>query len=299
MLVSVIIPSYNHQHYVSQTITSVLDQTWPEIDLIVIDDASSDNSSSVIRKIFDKRGGFRFIHRKKNMGLISSLNQGLKMAKGKYFCELASDDFLPLDSIEKRIRFFMTHHNNVAIFADAVLVKDNMLTDSLLLDDKRRCLFKQPDPLPYLLKGVLPIFSTGMFQTEILKEIGGFDPIYQCYEDLEMPILLCSVGKVGYMDEPVLCRRHHAMNTSSITATIRTDKVLCYEKLLCNSDMAPYTPLIRYQLRRSYLALGRHLCRNRGGSDYERRLFQNAWPYALKDIRLLWHLLKWGRKQNR
>ena len=298
MLVSVIIPSYNHQHYVSQAIISVLDQTWPGIDLIVIDDASSDNSSSVIRKIFDKRGGFRFINREKNMGLISSLNQGLKMAKGKYFCELASDDFLLPDSIEKRIRFFTAHHNNVAIFADAVLVKDNMVTDSMLLDDKRRCLFKQPDPLPFLLKGVLPIFSTGMFRTEILKKIGGFDPIYQCYEDLEMPILLCSVGKIGCMDEPVLCRREHAFNTSSITATIRTDKILCYEKLLCNPDLVPYTSLIRYQLRRSYLALGRHLSSTRGGSDYERRLFQNAWPYALKDIRLLWHFLKWGREQN-
>ena len=299
MLVSVIIPSYNHQHYISQAITSVLDQTWPEIDLIVIDDASSDNSAGVIRKIFDERGGFRFIHQEKNIGLISSLNQGLKMAKGKYFCELASDDFLPPDSIEKRIRFFTANHNNVAIFADAILVKNNMLTDSLLLDDKRRCLFRQPDPIPSLLKGVLPIFSTGMFRTEIIKEIGGFDPIYQCYEDLEMPILLCLVGKVGYMDQPVLCRREHAFNTSSITATIRTDKIHCYEKLLRNPDLAPYASLIRYQLRRSYLALGRHLCKNKRGSDYERRLFQNAWPYVLKDIRLLWHLLKWGRKQNR
>jgi alpha-1,3-rhamnosyltransferase len=298
MIVSVIIPSYNHQQYVAQAITSVLDQTWPEIDLIVVDDASTDDSAGVINRILAERGGFRFIRRQQNRGLISSLNLGLEMAKGQYFCELASDDFLTRDSIEKRVLFFADHQDHVAIFADALRVNGDRETDSRVLDDKRRCLFSQFDPLPSMLQGVLPIFATGMFRTEILRKIGGFDPQYKCYEDLEMPVLLTLAGKVGFLDEPVLCRREHATNVSSTTSTIRTDKILCYEKLSCNPDLVSYASIIRYQLRRSYLALGRHLTLNGGGDAYKRRIFQNAWGYALQDIRLLWHLLKWGRKQN-
>ncbi|MBU0966617.1 MAG: glycosyltransferase [Proteobacteria bacterium] len=299
MIVSVIIPSYNHQQYIAQAITSVLGQTWPEIDLIVIDDASTDDSAGVINRILAERGGFRFVRRQQNRGLISSLNQGLEMAKGQYFCELASDDFLPHDSIEKRARFFADHQGHVALFADAFRVEGDMETGTRVLeDDKRRCLFRQSDPLPSMLQGVLPIFATGMFRTEILRKIGGFDPQYKCYEDLEMPVLLTLAGKVGFLDEPVLCRREHATNVSSTTATIRTDKILCYEKLSRNPDLATYTSLIRYQLRRSYLALGRHLTAHGGGNVYERGIFQNAWGHALRDFRLLWHLLKWGRKQN-
>ncbi len=299
MLVSIIIPSYNHQHYITQSITSVLEQTWPEIDLIVIDDASTDDSAAVINRIHAERGGgFRFIRRKQNRGLISSLNEGLAIADGQYFCELASDDFLIRDSIEKRVRFFTNHQEHVALFADAFRVKGETETGSCVLDDKRRALFRQPDPLPSILQGILPIFSTGMFRTETLRKIGGFDPQYRCYEDLEMPVLLWLAGKVGFLDEPVLFRREHATNVSSTTSTIRTDKILCYEKLSRNPDLAAYASLIRYQLRRAYLALGRHLSDHGGGNAYERRIFQNAWGYALQDVRLLWHLLKWGRKQN-
>jgi alpha-1,3-rhamnosyltransferase len=88
MIVSVIMPSYNHQQYVAPAVTSVLDKTWPEIDLIVIDDASTDDSVKVINRILAERCGFRFIHRQQNRGLISSLNQGLEIATGQYFCEL-------------------------------------------------------------------------------------------------------------------------------------------------------------------------------------------------------------------
>ncbi len=298
MIVSVIIPSYNHQHFITQAITSVLDQTWPEIDLIVIDDASTDNSAEIIEKILAERGGFRFVKRQQNKGLISSLNQGLAMAHGVYFCELASDDYLPLDSIENRVLFFKALHDHVAVFADAFRVEGDRETDVRVLDGKRRQLFLQPEPLHLILKGILPIFSTGMFRTKTLRKIGGFDTQYRCYEDLEMPVSLCLEGKVGFLDKPILFRREHATNVSSTTSTVRTDKILCYEKLLRNPDLAAYVSLIRYQLRRSYLSLGRHLSGHGGGSDYERNILQNGWRYALRDVRLLWHLLKWGRKQD-
>ena len=299
MLVSIIIPSYNHRSYVAQAITSVLDQTWPEVDLIVIDDASSDGSAQVINTILAERGGFRFIQRRQNKGLISSLNEGLAMAKGDYFCELASDDFLPPDSISDRVRFLAAHEDHVALFADAFLVNGETKTDRWILDEKRRSMFEQPDPLPLILQGVLPIFATGMFRTDILRKIGGFDPRYRCYEDLEMPVLLCLAGKVCFLDKPVLCRREHGANVSSTTAAIRTDKILCYEKLLRHPELGSYRTLIRYRLRRSYLALGRHLSGNGGGNPYERRILQNGWPYVWQDLRLLWHFLKWGRNDIR
>ncbi len=294
MKVTVIIPSYNHENYVAQAINSVLDQTWAELDLLVIDDGSRDNSVAVIKKIRETRGGFRFIHDQGNKGLINSLNIGLALAQGDYFCELASDDFLPPDSIEKRCRFLMADPELVAIFADAFRVYGDKITSERLLDDKRRAMFgSEADPVALMISGVLPVFSTGMFRVETVRGLGGFSSSYKCYEDLEMPILLYLNGKTGYLDEPVIFRREHETNTSSTTSTIRIDKIVCYRRLLENPALAEYRNLLRYNLRRAYLALGRHLSKNNGGSHEELRIFQDGWGHVFRDVRLLYHLVKW------
>lgn len=297
MKVTVVIPSYNHASYVAQAIHSVLDQTWNDIDLIVVDDCSVDDSVTVIYSILKERGGFRFIANKKNAGLMNSLNTGLYLAEGEFFCELASDDFLPLSSLEKRIGFFKEHLGYVAVYTDGISVSESHIKNSAsLYDDKRRSLFQKDDPIPLMLDDVLPVFATGLFRTDILKKLGGFDTDFRCYEDLEMPLLLCRSGKVGFLDDKVFCRREHETNTSSITSSIRSDKIICYDKILSNPLFEKYKRKIHKQLRRSYLALGRYLSRSGGGTVYERDLFKKGWSYAYQDIRLLYHLMKWGRK---
>lgn len=298
MQVTVIIPSYNHENYVAQAINSVLDQSWPDVDLIVIDDGSTDGSVAIIKKIHKKRGGFRFIHGHANQGLINSLNMGLELAHGEYFCELASDDFLPPDSIEKRCRFLMADQKLVAIFADALRVYGDKITSQRLLDDKRRTMFvREDDPVDLMISGVLPVFSTGMFRVETVRNLGGFSSSYKCYEDLEMPILLYLNGDIGYLDEPVIFRREHETNTSAITSTIRIDKINCYRSMLANPDLRLYKTRLGRQLRRSYLALARHISKNNGGSNEELRILEQGWPYARYDIRLFYHLFKWKLKK--
>ena len=82
-LVSVVVPCYNHEKYVKETIESIVNQTYKNIELIVIDDGSKDNSVKVIQELADKYG-FTFIHRP-NKGLSATLNEGIRLSKGKYF----------------------------------------------------------------------------------------------------------------------------------------------------------------------------------------------------------------------
>lgn len=289
--VSVVIPSYNHHRYVIQAIESVLAQTWSQVDLIVIDDGSSDGSAELIQTFWEERGGFTYL-RRENRGLIQTLNQGLELAKGQYFCELASDDYLPVDSLEKRATFLNNHQDCVAVFADGYMVWDERETSDRFLDEKRRRLFDQKDPIPDLLRGTLPVFATGLFLTSSLREVGGFDcESFRYYEDLEMPVRLCQKGKVGFLDEPVFFRRDHETNTSRVTRHIRAEKVRCYEKLFRDPSLAAYRKLIRCRLRRHYLSLGRYL-RHEQGTEQEKTLFRGAWNFVWRDPRLLWYLYK-------
>ena len=296
MLVSVVIPSYNHKDYVLQTIESVLSQSWPNIDLIVIDDGSRDGSPEVIRKFHEVRGGFRFIARE-NRGLLKTLNEGLGLARGELFCELASDDYLPVGSVEQRVNYLQEHPECVAVFGDGYRVENEVLTDQRFIDERRRRLFSSKDPIADMLVGALPVFSTGLIRRQVLLAIGGFDDItFRYYEDLDTPVLLSLQGGLGFVDAPLICRRQHETNISSSTSHIRVEKVLCYRKLLSEPRMGAYRSLLKRQMRRSLLALGRHLSRVGGGTPREREVFRQGWAYAFPDLRLCWYLIRWGKR---
>jgi alpha-1,3-rhamnosyltransferase len=295
MLVSVVIPSYNHRQYVVQAIESVLDQNWPQIDLIVIDDGSRDGSPEAIQKLLDARGGFRFVARE-NRGLLKTLNEGLSLAQGELFCELASDDYFPPDSLEKRVRFLLEHPECIAVFGDGFRVVNDVVAGTSLLDERRRQVLSAPDPIPGMLEGELPVFSTGLVRHNALIAMGGFDDqTFRYYEDLDTPILLAMQGRLGFIDTQVICRRQHETNVSSSTSHVRVEKVLCYRKLLDVPRLAPYRSLLKRRLRRSLLALGRHLNSAHGGSEKECGALRLGWPFVWQDFRLLWYLIKWGR----
>lgn len=295
MLISVVIPSYNHKQYVLRAIESVLEQTWKDVEIIVIDDGSTDGSVEAIQEFLDVRGGFRFVARE-NRGLVNTLNEGLSLAHGELFCELASDDYFPVDSLEKRTRFLVEHPECVAVFGDGVVIRDERPTGERVVNAKRQVAFSSKDPIPQMLQGALPVFSTGLIWTKVLREAGGFDQNnFRYYEDLDTPVRLIMSGRLGYLDEVVICRRLHGSNVSSSTAHIRTEKVFFYSKLLSDPAFELYYPMLRNRLRRSYLALGRHLDKNRGGTQMEREVFRRGWPLAWQDPRLFWYLLRWGR----
>lgn len=293
MSVSVVIPSYNHRDYVIQAIESVLAQEGVvDLDLIVIDDGSKDGSSEIIREFHRKRGGFRLIARE-NQGLIRTLNEGLRLARGEYFCELASDDYFPHESLRLRSDYLRSHPECVAVFADGVMVHGTSRTSERLLDPKRRRMLVEDDPIPAMLNGHLPVFSAGLFRTEALRLAGGFDEeTFRFYEDLDTPIRLARLGRFGFIDAPLICRRHHDSNVSTTTQHIRIEKVLCYRKLLDDLSFVSYRPIIKRRLVREYIKLGRYLNKKRNCTQADKNVFRSGLRLAGFNPKFLWHFVR-------
>lgn len=296
MKVSVIIPCYNHESYVVQAINSVLSQDWPEIELIVIDDGSSDNSVRVIQELLDENGGFSFIHRA-NKGIVRTLNEGLALATGQLICLCASDDYFLPGSIRKRAEFLVKNFDNVAVFSNAEsFCSETGDIIGSLMDDKRREIFQATDPIPYFIRGLnLPI-HTLMSRREVFLKIGGFDTRYHVCEDLDVQLLHFLEGKVGYLEEVVYRYRKHDSNIShNIKQKARLDMILLYKKYLEEvPKLKPYRPLLMHYLRRQYLRMGRYLTETSGGTLDEKLVFRGGWRFAWRDPRLLWHLIRWG-----
>ncbi|WP_303721353.1 glycosyltransferase family 2 protein [Malonomonas rubra] len=287
MLVSIVIPSYNHRQYVVQAIESVLDQDWPEIDLIVIDDGSKDGSPEVISELLERRGGFRFVSRE-NCGLIKTLNQGLSMARGDFFCELASDDYLPVDSISIRAKAIANDPTSIAVYANGHLVFDNEVIENGLINDKQRQMFASEDPVAWMIRGVLPVFSSGLYRIDAIRDIGGFDEnTYKYYEDLEIPVRLCGLGHVKFMDKPVIYRREHDSNISKTTNHVRLEKVRCLDKLLSDEEFIHHKDDLVKLLAHEYFKYGKSLLRQRIVTNDDYDTFWKSKHYFRTDIRLV------------
>lgn len=292
-IVSVVIPSYNHEVYVLKAVESVLQQDWPHIDLIVIDDGSTDTSPKLLSDFHKERGGFRLILNG-NKGLIKTLNEGLHLAKGEFFCLLASDDYLLPGSLSNRAAFLSENLTCVGVFGDALRLQGDNLSDERVMNAKRRLLFDMQDPIPEFIGGVNWPIHTLMARTEIFKDVGGFDERYRSCEDLDPQLRLYLAGPVKFIDTPVYVIRQHLTNTTRLNPNVaRFDKILLYHKYLEEiKQLAPYKRLIHHQLRRQYLLLGRYLDKTHRPDAAEKEIFKGAWQYSWQDIRLLWYLVK-------
>src|SRR5665647_2754849 len=98
-LVSVVMPSYNHEEFVSESIESVLGQDFDNLELIIVDDASTDSSRQIIQKYAEEDTRIRVILHEANRGIAKTLNDGTEAAKGKFIAIIASDDVWARDKL--------------------------------------------------------------------------------------------------------------------------------------------------------------------------------------------------------
>lgn len=120
-LVSVVIPVYNVEKYVEQCLDSVLRQTYRNIEIICVDDASTDNSLAILRKYADLDKRIRIIENVENLGVAFSRNVGFSQVKGKYIYYLDSDDYIELETIEKLYDYAEQYETECIYFNSKIL----------------------------------------------------------------------------------------------------------------------------------------------------------------------------------
>lgn len=122
-LISVIMPSYNHGKFIEKAINSVLSQTFDDFELIIIDDASNDNSREVIVELAEKDKRIRVVFHNKNLGIAKTFNEGIEMACGKYIAFIASDDKWKSDKLQKQVEILMKDEN-LAVWAEGLVIDE-------------------------------------------------------------------------------------------------------------------------------------------------------------------------------
>ncbi len=124
--ISIIVPVYNTSKYLDKCLNCLLNQTYDNLEIIVVEDCSTDNSREVLKK-YGKNQKIKIIYNKKNSGLSFSRNIGLKFATGEYIGYIDSDDYVELDYYEKLINSIIKNNSEIAICDMKVIYENNKM----------------------------------------------------------------------------------------------------------------------------------------------------------------------------
>ena len=124
-LVSVITPSYNSERFISQTIESVLNQTYQKWEMIIIDDVSPDNANAIIEEYIKEDTRIRLIKLEKNSGPAVARNRAIEEAKGRYIAFLDADDLWLPEKLEKQMAFMTKYNLDLTYSSYKLIDEDN------------------------------------------------------------------------------------------------------------------------------------------------------------------------------
>ena len=212
-LVTVICLCYNHGTFVIEALESVLNQTHHNVELIIADDYSTDNSVHVIENWLKQHPEVPFLVNKENLGNTKTFNRCFKIAKGDYIIDLAADDVLKPDCIDNQLRGFEdTIYENVGlIYGNAELMKEDgtFIADYFLTDLNKKRIKPQPTGDIYigLLNGNNNLCSiSALIKREILEKLNGFDENL-AYEDYDFWLRAARIYNFDYVDKILVQKR--------------------------------------------------------------------------------------------
>lgn len=210
--ISVILPVYNSQDYLREAIESVLKQTCSDFELIIINDGSTDNSSAIIESFSDSR--IVYINNSKNSGLISTLNEGLRRAKGKYIARMDADDISLPDRFHKQLEVLEKSDDVVLVSSDFYELKGTSLKLSVG--------FTGSDEIKAVLLFAPGIAHPTVMMRNIFKDNSiQYDSQFLHVEDYHLWTELAFLGDMVNLDRPLLKYRSHKLQVSAQFSSIQ------------------------------------------------------------------------------
>jgi glycosyltransferase involved in cell wall biosynthesis len=213
-VVSVVIATYNHGHYILEAINSILSQTYKDYEIIVVDDGSTDHTRIKLGQ-FNRLPNFRYIYQD-NQGKSVARNKGIKVAVGNYISFLDADDLYVQTKLEQQVEF-LDSHPEIGLVHSGYSKFDNDKNDLGYRDTSRFNGWVYPEIL--LEWSVLMATPCVMVRAEVLMDVGGFDERMLRAQDLDMWRRISMKFKLGVIPQPLSRIRVHPLNRSAYLIT--------------------------------------------------------------------------------
>lgn len=212
-LVTIICLCYNHEQFVVESLNSVLNQSYKNIELIIADDCSTDSSEKTIKNWLENYPDIQFISNETNLGNTKTFNKALKIAKGDYVIDLAADDVLLPNCVEKQIDTFLNSNQKklAIVYGNAEIISENKqhLRYYYEVNHEKKVLKKPAtgDIYSSILSQSSMICSVAsMVKREVLDELKGYDENL-AYEDLDLWIRTARNYNFEFIDSVLIQKR--------------------------------------------------------------------------------------------
>lgn len=277
--VSVIVPSYNHEDFIGESITSILNQTFQDFEILILDDSSIDKSLEIANKFTDKRISV-FVN-DENIGSSATMNKLIQLAKGEYIALLNSDDVWEPNKLEKQVEFMENNRQYGAVFSNAKIIdeegneftnKEHFYTSIFELSNRSRF-----EWLNYFFNiGNCLCHPSILIRRSVYEDIGLYNQLMSSLPDFEMWVRICLKYEIYVMSEKLVKFRilNNEKNASSYNPsnTIRCQfeykQILNHFLLLSNED---YEFVFKEKVEKHFILL---LSNNAIKSD---RKFMQSW----------------------
>ena len=284
--ISVILPCYNHECFVGEAVTSILGQSFQDLELIVVDDHSRDDSVEVLRAIVRNDSRLKLIVHDQNRGAARSRNDGLRVAQGEIvgFCD--ADDLWKPDKLERQVHLLRQHLDCDVTYCDSEIIDESGLPTGEL--------FSQQFPLPPLPSGELfELFCTRNFinMTTVLarREALGtrllFDESIKWVEDWWQWIRLSRHHRFVYEPAALASYRVHPASTGRTQkpGISRNRWKVCRRNLQTHQNMSPQLrSLVWYQMGLELCSMGKRA----RGCRFLLQAIRFSWLGGIKPLRL-------------
>lgn len=240
-LVSIVIPCYNHEQFVQDSIQSVINQTYNNIELIIIDDGSKDDSvvkiQEMIQSCEERFTRFEFRSRP-NKGLSGTLNEALAWCSGKYCSVIASDDQMLSEKTSFQVKYLEKNKEFSAVFGGVELIDENGLMIGIVRPSKRDLSFRN-----IILSNYTIMAPSQMIRMKAIKSLGTNPyPSHIKIEDWYMWLKLSETGVLKNVKETLVRYRVHDKNTMKNIKLINESRL---EVLECFSSSVFYERALR------------------------------------------------------
>jgi glycosyltransferase involved in cell wall biosynthesis len=240
--VSILVPIYNGSAFLSETLESLLSQTFRDFELLAINDGSTDNSSGIVRSFRDQR--IRLIE-KKNGGLCDALNAGIAEAKAPWVARCDQDDISFPERLERQVQVMKDRPKAIGLFAYTTKFGSKHRwsnADKVVMAPGEVKVFEP-------MKDGCLLGSTMFMQTAAIRSAGGFRQAYYPADDWDLELRLAQAGTVLVLREPVVAYRFHgSANTYRLFADMQEKRRWAEDSYLRRMESLPELTLDEFRL---------------------------------------------------
>lgn len=283
-LVSVIIPTYNRELSIGRAIESVLNQTYKNIEIIIVDDNSNDNTYDIVRQFCSKYDFIKYIKHKQNKGGSGARNTGSKEAKGEFLAFLDSDDEWINTKLEKNMNLFESDKEIAMVYSDMFLVDIETNQEkhhiSPVCEDKYHAILGQ---------NIIGSTSLVVIKKGAFEKVGGFKEGLPSCQDWYFYINVAKEYKIEKVNEPLLKYYVHSNSISGNLKNVIKGHEIIFDKVrgLLKEEEETKAKVI---LAEQYITMAQ-IYRKFNKFNESRKCYFNAYKMNKKNLKAIKNLI--------